>query len=31
MPKHLQDEVIKQVRERKGLKPEPYPAEYYLD
>ena len=31
MPKHLQDDVIKQVRERKGLKPEPYPAEYYLD
>lgn len=31
MPKHLQDEVIKQVRERKGLKPEPYPADYYLD
>jgi elongation factor 2 len=31
IPKHLQDEVIKQVRERKGLKPEPYPAEYYLD
>jgi elongation factor 2 len=31
MPKHLQDDVIKQVRERKGLKPEPYPADYYLD
>ena len=31
MPKHLQDEVIKQVRERKGLKPEPNPPEYYLD
>ena len=31
MPKHLQGEVIKQVRERKGLKPEPYPADYYLD
>jgi len=31
MPKHLQGEVINQVRERKGLKPEPYPAEYYLD
>ena len=27
----IQDEVIKQVRERKGLKPEPYPADYYLD
>jgi len=31
MPKHIQGEVIKQVRERKGLKPEPYPADYYLD
>jgi len=31
MPKHIQGEVITQVRERKGLKPEPYPAEYYLD
>jgi len=31
MPKHLQGEVIKQIRERKGLKPEPYPADYYLD
>ena len=31
MPKHLQGEIIKQVRERKGLKPDPYPAEYYLD
>jgi elongation factor 2 len=31
MPKHLQDDVIKQIRERKGLKPEPNPASYYLD
>jgi len=31
MPKHLQEGVVKQVRERKGLKPEPYPADYYLD
>ena len=31
MPKHLQDEVVKQVRERKGLKPEPNPASYYMD
>ena len=31
MPKHLQEEVVKQVRERKGLKPEPNPASYYLD
>jgi len=31
MPKHLQDEVVKQIRERKGLKPDPNPAEYYMD
>jgi len=31
LPKHLQTEVVKQVRERKGLKPEPYPANYYMD
>ena len=31
MPKHLQDGVVKQIRERKGLKPEPNPASYYLD
>lgn len=31
MPKHLQDDVVKQIRERKGLKPEPNPAEYYMD
>jgi elongation factor 2 len=31
MPKHLQEQVIKKIRERKGLKPEPYPASYYLD
>lgn len=31
LPKHLQPEVVKQVRERKGLKPEPYPASYYMD
>jgi elongation factor 2 len=31
LPKQLQTEVVKQVRERKGLKPEPYPASYYMD
>jgi elongation factor 2 len=31
LPKHLQGDVIKQIRERKGLKPEPYPPEYYMD
>ena len=31
LPKQLQDQVVKQIRERKGLKPEPYPPEYYMD
>ena len=31
LPKHLQTDVVKKVRERKGLKPEPYPASYYMD
>jgi len=31
LPKQLQPEIVKQVRERKGLKPEPYPASYYMD
>jgi elongation factor 2 len=31
LPKQLQSEIVKQIRERKGLKPEPYPASYYLD
>jgi elongation factor 2 len=31
LPKNLQIQVVKQIRERKGLKPEPYPAEYYMD
>jgi len=30
LPKHLQIEVIKKIRERKGLKPEPYPPSYYM-
>ena len=31
LPKHLQDDIVKQIRERKGLKPEPFPASYYMD
>ncbi len=31
LPKQLQPEIVKQIRERKGLKPEPYPASYYMD
>jgi elongation factor 2 len=31
LPRQLQSEIVKQVRERKGLKPEPYPPEYYMD
>ncbi len=30
LPRQLKDPVIKKIRERKGLKPEPYPAEYYM-
>ena len=30
LPRNLRDDVIKKIRERKGLKPEPYPAEYYM-
>ncbi|MFA5102442.1 MAG: elongation factor EF-2, partial [Candidatus Thermoplasmatota archaeon] len=30
LPRNLRDDVIKKVRERKGLKLEPYPAEYYM-
>jgi elongation factor 2 len=31
LPKQLQPDVVKQIRERKGLKPEPFPASYYMD
>jgi elongation factor 2 len=31
LPRQLQTDIVKQVRERKGLKPEPYPASYYLE
>jgi elongation factor 2 len=30
LPRQLKDPVIKKIRERKGLKPEPYPPEYYM-
>ncbi|MDH7516866.1 MAG: elongation factor EF-2 [Candidatus Thermoplasmatota archaeon] len=30
LPRNLQPQVVKQIRERKGLKPEPYPASYYM-
>ncbi len=31
LPKQLQNDIVRQVRERKGLKPEPNPASYYMD
>ncbi|MBN2065686.1 MAG: elongation factor EF-2 [Candidatus Thermoplasmatota archaeon] len=31
LPRQLQTQIVKQIRERKGLKPEPYPPEYYMD
>lgn len=31
LPNELQDKVTRQIRERKGLKPEPYPASYYAE
>ena len=31
LPRNLKPEIVKQIRERKGLKPEPYPASYYQD
>lgn len=29
IPPHLLDDITRQIRERKGLKPDPYDAEYY--
>jgi len=29
VPRELMDKIVAQIRERKGLKPEPYPASYY--
>jgi len=31
LPKQLQTDIVRSIRERKGLKPEPNPASYYLD
>jgi len=31
LPRQLQDDVVRQIRERKGLKPEPYPSSYYME
>jgi len=31
LPRQLQTGVVSQIRQRKGLKPEPYPASYYMD
>ncbi len=31
LPRQLQPDIVKQIRERKGLKPEPNPASYYMD
>jgi elongation factor 2 len=30
LPRQLKEQAIKKIRERKGLKPDPYPAEYYM-
>jgi elongation factor 2 len=29
MPREVQEKVVSKIRERKGLKPEPYDAAYY--
>jgi len=31
LPEFLQDEITRKIRERKGLKPEPYTADHYRD
>jgi elongation factor 2 len=31
LPRNLQNQIVTQIRERKGLKPEPFPPEYYMD
>ena len=31
LPRMLQDDIVRKIRERKGLKPEPYPPSYYMD
>jgi elongation factor 2 len=31
LPRQLQNQIVSQIRERKGMKPEPFPPEYYMD
>ena len=31
LPRELQTKITAEIRERKGLKPEPYPPQYYMD
>ena len=31
LPRELQQNIVRKIRERKGLTPEPYPPEYYMD
>ncbi len=31
LPRQLQKDIVTQIRQRKGLKPEPFPPEYYAD
>ena len=31
LPRELEKKVITEIRTRKGLNPEPYPAEHYMD
>ncbi|MFE3845573.1 elongation factor EF-2 [Thermoplasmatota archaeon] len=31
LPRNLQNQIVTQIRERKGLKPDPFPPEYYMD
>jgi len=31
LPRNLQTQIVTQIRQRKGLKPEPFPPEYYMD
>jgi elongation factor 2 len=31
LPRNLQNQIVTQIRQRKGLKEEPFPPEYYMD
>ncbi|MFO7677692.1 MAG: elongation factor EF-2 [Thermoplasmatota archaeon] len=31
LPRQMQPDIVRQIRERKGLKPDPYPASYYME